>query len=226
MTEISDRHENAGSIRQSASAFAPEQELAFFGAPPLLKGEDPNKYNQLLATISSTVTPADIFEGVFVRTIVNLIWETNRYRRLIANMIKAAEPEALERLLRPLLYGSDTALIFDGDDPDCPLITKAQALAKQYTLQKKDAVEEVDALFARAGLDWEAVKAAAFSFHLREIEVLNRMVAGAEARMKTTLREIDRHRKGFGQQLRRAIEELDDPATPLGEAPEERKRAA
>lgn len=206
--------------------FTAEQEMAFFGAAPLLKGEDPNKYNQLLETVSGTVEPVDIFERAFVRTIVNHIWEANRYRRLIADTLVAAEQEALERLLRHLLYGKDTPFFFDGDDPDCPQSIKSQALSRQYVLKRQAAVEEVDALLASAGIDWEVVKAEAFSLRLREIESLNRMIAGAEARMKTTLREIDRHRKGLGQQLRRAIEQLDDPAAPPGQDREELKRAA
>ena len=83
----------------------PDQDGVFFGAPPLVKGEDPTKYQELLETISMTVEPADIFERAFVRTIVNLIWEANRYRRLIADILAAAEQQALERLLRHLLYG-------------------------------------------------------------------------------------------------------------------------
>jgi hypothetical protein len=205
--------------------FPPEQELAFFGAPPLLKGEDPNKYNQLLEAVSSTVEPADIFERAFVGTIVNLIWEANRYRRLIADTLAAAEQEALERLLRHLLYGKDTPFVFDGDDPDNLLSIKSQALSRQYVLKRQAAVEEVDAILTSAGLDWEVVKAEAFSLRLREIESLNRMIAGAEARMKTTLREIDRHRKGLGQQLR-TVDQFAAPVTALDQDRSELKRAA
>lgn len=207
-------------------SFTPEQDLAFFGPPPLLKGEDPNKYNQLLETISSTVEPEDIFERAFARTIVDLLWETNRYRRLVADTLVAAEQEALERLLRHLLYGKDAPFGFDGDDPDNCLSFKSEALSRQYVLRREPAIAEVDALLASAGLDWEVVKAEAFSLRLREIETLNRMIAGAEARMKNTLREIERHRKGLGQQLRRAVEQLDERDTPPDEIREELKRAA
>jgi hypothetical protein len=208
------------------STFTPDQELAFFGLPPLLKGEDSNKYNALLESVTAAVEPADIFERAFVRTIVDLIWEANRYRRLVGNVFAAAEQEALDRVLRHLLYGRAVPLTFDGNDPDFPLSIKSETLSRHYMLKRQAAVEEVDALLASAGLDWEVVKAEAFSVRLREIESLNRMIAGAEARMKTTLREIDRHRKGFGQQLRRAIEQLGDQPTAVGEEPEELKRAA
>jgi hypothetical protein len=79
---------------------------------------------------------------------------------------------------------------------------------------------------ATAGMNQEVVKAEAFSLRLREIESLNRLISGAEARMKTTLREIDRHRKGLGQQFRRAIEQLGDQPTLFRERREQRKHAA
>lgn len=203
--------------RRDWSPLPPNEELAYFGVPPLLKGEDPSQYNQLLIGVSSSVVPLDIFERAFVRTIVNLIWETNRYRRMIANTLTAAEQQALERVLKVLLDGTETANVFDGF-----LKTKSQELAQQYVLQQQPAVQEVDALLASAGLNFETVKATAFSLRQREIESLNRMVASAEARMKTTLREVDRHRKGFGLQVHHVIEEFMAPT----EEPEEFKRAA
>ena len=209
MSETNSPNNVTGFKGQSPTTFTTEQELAFFGAPPLLKGEDQNQYNQLLQTVSSTVKPADIFEQAFVRTIVNLVWEANRYRRLISETLVAAEQEAVARLLRHLLYGKDNPFTFDGDDPDNPLSTKSEALSRQYVLKRQAAVEEVDALLASAGIDFEVVKAEAFSLRLREIESLNRIIATAEARMRTTLREIDRHRQGFGQRLRGAVEQVD-----------------
>jgi hypothetical protein len=195
------------------TAFPPEQELAFFGAPPLLKGEDPYQYNQLLETVSGTVQPADIFDRAFVRTIVSLIWEDKRYRRLAAETITAAEVEALEQVLRPLMRHSCATL---GRDPD-----HAQTLAEQFVLGNADAIYGVDALLAEAHLDWETVKAAAFSLRRPEIEALNRLVTSAEARMKSTLREIDRHRKTLGRQ--QTIKQLDNSEFTVVE---ERKRAA
>jgi hypothetical protein len=203
-------------------SFSPEQDLTFFGAPPLLKGEDASKYQQLFETVSNSVAPADIFESTFVRTIVDLIWEANRYRSLIANTLAAAEQDALQRRLAPLLESYENTFP-NGDDL---FTSKSHALSRKYVLKQQAAVEEVDTLLASAGINIEVVKAEAFSLRLREIETLNRMIASAEVRMKTTLREIDRHRKGFGQQLRRAIEQLNDPTDTLSQDREVLKRAA
>jgi hypothetical protein len=48
--------------------------LAWLGPPPLFEGEDRAAYDGLLARISGAMNPADIFEEVWVRDIVDLSW--------------------------------------------------------------------------------------------------------------------------------------------------------
>ena len=40
-----------------------------FGPPPLLDGEDTELYDQLMRKIFTAVTPADIFEEIWVRDV-------------------------------------------------------------------------------------------------------------------------------------------------------------
>ena len=49
---------------------------ALFGRPPLLTGEDSAAYNDLLARVTGHLKPTDIFEEIWAREIVDLIWET------------------------------------------------------------------------------------------------------------------------------------------------------
>ena len=49
--------------------------LGLFGPAPLIEGEDAAAYDELLTGISSTVKPADILEDIWVRDIVDLVWE-------------------------------------------------------------------------------------------------------------------------------------------------------
>src|SRR5262249_57846884 len=55
-----------------------------FGPPPLFDGEDTEIYDQLVREISTAVTPADIFENIWVRDVVDLTLEVFRLRRLTA----------------------------------------------------------------------------------------------------------------------------------------------
>ena len=48
-----------------------KQDLAFFGFSPLLTGEDPAKYHELLQAIFDYVQPADIFERIWTREIAD-----------------------------------------------------------------------------------------------------------------------------------------------------------
>jgi len=65
---------------------------ALFGPPPLFDEEDTKVYDQLLTQVFTTVTPADIFEHIWVRDVVDLSIEVLRLRRFkvkLATHIKA-----------------------------------------------------------------------------------------------------------------------------------------
>jgi hypothetical protein len=51
--------------------------------------------------------------------------------------------------------------------------------------------------------------AQAFCTHLDECERVDRMIASAEARRDDALHEIERHRAGWGQELRRVAQEVE-----------------
>jgi hypothetical protein len=72
--------------------------LPFLGPPPLLKGEDPAVYNDLLARITGALKPADIVEEIWVREIVDLTWEAQRWRRLRDAFIESELPKVLARI--------------------------------------------------------------------------------------------------------------------------------
>jgi hypothetical protein len=48
------------------------------------------------------------------------------------------------------------------------------------------------------------------SIKLDDIERIDRMIAIAEARRNAILREIDRHREVLSQNLRRAVQDVED----------------
>ena len=80
----------------------PPTKWNFFGPPPLLDGEDPAAYDDLLASVSGAVKPSDILEEIWVRDVVDLAWEARRLRRLKANLIAANAHKGLEQILLPL----------------------------------------------------------------------------------------------------------------------------
>jgi hypothetical protein len=75
---------------------------SLFGPAPLLEGEDASAYEALNSRIRSAIAPNDIIEEIWVRDVLDLLWETMRLRRLKAKLMRAAAHEGLDELLRPL----------------------------------------------------------------------------------------------------------------------------
>jgi hypothetical protein len=207
-----ERFMNRGDPESSTTpASLPEQSgrLALFGPPPLLEGEDTPAYDELLVRISGTVKPADIFEEIWVRDIVDLVWDAFRLRRLKAKLIKAVAHEGLEDILKPLIGWSD-----------------ANDLAKAWAARERSAIEQVDELLASAGLTMDSVMAKTLSLKLDHIERIDRMITAAEGRRNAILRELDRHRAMWGQDLPRAAHQIERAEFKVIEPRPRKKRAA
>jgi hypothetical protein len=166
---------------------------ALFGPPPFFDEEDEKVYDQLLTRVFTTVTPADIFEDIWIRDIVELTLEVFRLRRLTASLIKANEYKGLSETLAPLLGRS-----------------QAETLSEGWAARKPDIVEEVKKTLSSAGLSTDTILAQTFSLKVNDIQQIQHMIALAEARRNATLREIDRHRQTLGQKLRRAAQQIAD----------------
>jgi hypothetical protein len=181
--------------RPAKSTTPPERagKLALFGPPPLIEGEDAAAYDELLTRISTAVKPADILEDIWVRDIADLVWEAFRLRRLKVNLMTATAHQGLRAVLAPLVNWSER-----------------DSLAEAWAARKPSAIERVDKVLASAGLTVDAVMAETLSLKLDDIERIDRMIAMAEARRNAILREVDRHRETLSQNLRRAVEQVED----------------
>jgi hypothetical protein len=167
--------------------------LALFGPPALLEGENPASYDELLARVSGAVKPADVLEEIWVRDVVDLVWETHRWRRLKANLIMATTYKGVEAVVEPMV----------GD-------YAATSLARSWARRDAGAIKKVDKLLASAGLTMDAVMAQTLSLKIDHIERIDRIIMGAEARRNVALRELDRHRASLAQALRRVSDEVED----------------
>jgi len=106
------------------------------------------------------VNPADIFEEIWVRDIVDLVWEALRLRRLKANPMTATAYRGLEQILKPLVG-----------------FLEEEGLAKAWAARDQNAIKRVDKLLASAGLTMDAVMAQTLSISLDDIERIDRMIA-------------------------------------------------
>jgi hypothetical protein len=130
------------------SAPARVQQLAPFGPPLLLEGEDEVAYDELLARVCAAVKPVNVIEEMFVADVVFLEWEILRLRRLKLSLLKASGHEALKDfLLRNLLY--DLYVEAFTDDLTEALQTyfaedEARELAQQCSRWEPDAIRNAD----------------------------------------------------------------------------------
>src|SRR5258707_848662 len=62
---------------------------ALLGPRPLIDGEDETNYDVILERISADVAPADFVEEIWVRNVVDLVWDSVRLRRLKSQLLQA-----------------------------------------------------------------------------------------------------------------------------------------
>ena len=157
----------------------------------LLAGEDAAAYDDLAARIAAAVRPADILEEIWVRDVVDLVWDVVRLRRLKAGLFVAAASDGMAAVLRGL-----GAMFADG-------------MARRWAAREPTAVGDADEYLAAAGLGPDAVVARTFAVNIDTFERIDRLIMAAEARRAAALREIDRRRAALAAALREAVQQAE-----------------
>src|SRR5262249_44124612 len=143
-----------GAALAPASPAAPTRPpcRALLGPRPLIDGEDGTNYDVILERISADVAPADFVEEIWVRNVVDLVWESGRLGRLKSQLLHAAAHEGLERLL------------------------PAGELTQKWAWGDGKAMGEVERLLGRAGLTIDDVMAETLAARIDDVERIDRMV--------------------------------------------------
>lgn len=153
------------------------------------------------------VKPADIFEKIWVADVVYLSWEVMRYRKLKTSLIEATQQQALDKVLRPLIYGNLDRQPPDGDS--LRGLTMSELLAQNYVLKDEAAVKQVDHLLKTAGLTSDAITAEAFAMRGADLERIEHVIATAERRRNATIQHIESRREYFAERLRHAATQIE-----------------
>jgi hypothetical protein len=179
---------SATSTKSARGAIA---KLALFGSPPLLQGEDIAAYNQLLDRFSAALNPTDIFEEIWLREIVDLVWDATRLRRLKVSLLNARAHDNISKVLHPLIDESASEMIQD------------------WARRDPDAIKWLDDVLESADLGMDAVMAETMSDNLDYVERIEHMIAIAESRRDAVLHEIDRHRATLARPQRPRVPQLE-----------------
>jgi hypothetical protein len=165
--------------------------LSFAGPLRLIHGENFAAYDELLSRVTGALKPSDIMEEIWVRDVVDLVWDALRMRRLKASLFAGCAYQGVEKVL--LVLGADN---FFG-------------VSRAWAARDPDAVASVDDALASAGLSMDTVMARTLSENMGDIDRIDRMTMAAEARRNAALREIERYRENFGKRLRDAVDALE-----------------
>jgi hypothetical protein len=181
-----------------------------FGPPPLLPGENPADFDNLLAQLARDEKPTDTMEHAWVWDIAGFTWEILRYRRYVAGLYAVNRVRGLQIVLRPL----------HGDE-------NLPELLDRWVQRDPDATEYVATLLRGAGLTMDDVMAQTLSVKISDIERIDGIVMRMEARRNSVFREIERRRARFGAALRKSVGEIEDGEfTEIGSSKSEISSAA
>jgi hypothetical protein len=168
---------------------------SIFGPAPILPGEDPAAYDDLLAQVSSCLNPTDIVEEILLHDYVDLTWQIIRMRQLREAVIAEAQESSMSRMLE----------VYTNLDQ-----TQIGALLKNWRAGEASAVKQVEQALLTLNRTVDASLARAFSGNLDHLDHLERLTARAEGRRNATLREFERHRGSPALRPRDNIRQLDD----------------
>lgn len=184
----------------------PAAGLPALGRSPLIKGEDPAVYDDLVARIRGVLRPADVIEEIWARDVADLAWEVFRLRRLKAGLMQACAHGGLADVLDALR----PPWIVDRENDEDKEQEDDSDLPERWATGDQAAIAKVDGVLASAGLTIDAVMAQTLSNRIDIVERIERMMTAAEGRRDSILREAERRRAGAASRLRRALHEAED----------------
>ncbi len=181
---------------KTATPLIPDDIKDLFGKRPLIFGEDPELYDALLSRAAVAVNPTDIIEWLYLKDVVDITWEIQRLRRFQAAMINNGRKKAAGEILAAVLDEGKGAMIGPKEKT---------GWAHQFLTGNNEIKEVFFSQMATHGLDNDSIMAAAFNANIPTLEIMDRMLAVAEARRDKMLREIENRREILGRRLRDKI---------------------
>jgi len=167
---------------------APSTALALTQPAPLVTGEDPATYDDLLGRVIAAVKPDGVIEDLWVRDVADDAWEVLRMRRYKAGYLAACRRDGM-------------TIVLDGLGE-----LVSSSMSRKWAAREPTALADVRQRMADAGLGDDAVMGSAFAAHINEFDRIERLLGVAMARRAATLREIAKHRADLAEQLAAATQ--------------------
>ena len=178
---------------------AAKSNAGWLGTPVLIPGEDASAFDQFADRIRTALKPANAIEEIYVDDVIFHGWEVRRWRRAKGGLLLASGPAALARVLGRLAIK--------------PLAT---TLADGWASGDPAAVAKVEALMASAGLNYDVTLGEAMAAKIDVMAGFDNLMAAAEGRFTTALKELERYRAGTAKRVRDIVDaEFEDLEGPI-----------
>lgn len=190
----------------------------------VLSTESGEDFDQIRDALYREIKPKGPIEEIFVPDFAHLTWDIARLRRCKTALINSALPEALKWLLHDTVRfgfgaeetsGADEGGAEEGADEGADENAEEGAdegADEQYEVDPDDlavkwfidkaAKQQVADLLALRGLDESAIEAQVLRLMHWQLELIDRLLASAEARRIKALRSIAEYRVSFAKRLR------------------------
>ena len=158
----------------------------WLGTTVLIHGEDATAFDTFAARIRAALKPANAIEEIYVDDAIFDAWEVRRWRRAKGGLLLASSPAAMARLL--------------GRVAAKPLAT---TLADGWANGDPAAIAKVEALMESAGFTYDVTMGEAMAAKIDLMAGFDHLMAAAEGRFTTSLRELERYRAGTAKTVQR-----------------------
>jgi hypothetical protein len=175
-----------------------------FDDRPLVPGDNSEHYDAIRNSIIQQVKPADVVEAIWVKDIIDLIWEARRVRRWRNQTLVQARMKAVAELIRPAFERANPIFIDGITGPS------ADALAAGWAVGNASCTNQVENYLREQNLTAENITAHAFLMNLPAMERIDRLMSLADQRRDSLLHEIERKRTSLAEQLREASSAILD----------------
>jgi hypothetical protein len=176
-------------------SLVPTEVRALFGDPPLLRGEEPSLYNNLMDQFSKLVEPKDMIEWWWVKDMTDHSWEIRRLRRFKVLIVELRRDQVVDNRGLWNTLGTNVKYVPvpvpDGEKETGELQENPDYVPEPVPDSEKDSAQ----MFVDSVDDYKSV---------------DKLIASAELRRDRTLREIERRREHLARRLRKASDEIID----------------
>ena len=170
---------------------------------PLVHNEKAEDYYNVLSAIVVAAKPVDAIDWIYLKSVVDLIWEILREQTVKTGIVKLMQKEVVLELLKmthdePASLDSHRYRIFDAED-------EANHWANDPKAQK-----EIDARLTEKGYSVQDVLAKAYIKGQDHIDAVDKRIAALEARKMTILRELERRNEKLARHLEKSSSDIID----------------